>query len=332
MSRRHGLLALLLLALPQQVWAWGADDHRMIGVLAMQGLPNTLPAFLRVPSAAATVGWLAPEPDRIRGAGIVHDKENDPAHFVDVNDDLTVLGGPSLRALPPTREDYDTALRAVTSSQYKAGYLPYAIQAGYERVRKDMALWRLAVVGAKYAPAKTDRVRYAADRMRREAALLRDIGLWSHFVGDGSQPLHVTVHFNGWGAYPNPEDFTTDHIHSPFESDYVHANVTQAMVKAAMPAARDCGCAVAARVADYLIDTAGAVTPLYMLWKAGAFAAPTREGRTFATLHLALGAAELRDLIVMAWHDSDNALVGYPGVSISEVEKGRAAALAQLKE
>jgi hypothetical protein len=304
----------------------------MIGALAMQSLPSALPAFLRTPSAAATVGWLAPEPDRIRSAGIVHDKENDPAHFVDANEDLTVLGGPPLKALPPTREEYDTALRAVNSSQYKAGYLPYSIQAGYELVRKDMALWRLAVVGAKYAPTKADRARYAADRPRREAELLRDIGLWSHFVGDGSQPLHVTVHFNGWGNYPNPEGFTADHIHSPFESDYVHANVTQAMVKAAMPAARDCGCTITTRAAEYLTDTAGAVVPLYTLWKAGAFAAPTAEGRRFATLHVARGAAELRDLIAMAWKESGDVLVGYPGVKISEVEKSRAAALARLRE
>jgi len=325
-------LAFAFQAATVPAWAWGADGHRLIGELAMKGLPAPLPAFLRTPAAAATVGWLAPEPDRIRGAGIVSDKEHDPAHFVDADDDLTVLGGPALKALPATREDYDTALRAVNSSQYKAGYLPYSIQAGYELVRKEMALWRLDVVGARYAPSKAGRAAYAADRPRREAQLLRDIGLWSHFVGDGSQPLHVTVHFNGWGDYPNPRGFTTDRIHSPFEADYVHANVTAAMVKTAMPAPRDCGCAITLRIADYLGGTAAAMIPLYTLWKAGDFAAPTPAGTRFATLQVARGAAELRDLIVMAWNDSSDTLVGYPGVRISEVEQGRAAALAKLRE
>lgn len=304
----------------------------MIGVLAMRGLPATLPAFLRASSAAATVGWLAPEPDRIRGAGIVHDKEGDPAHFVDANDDLTVLGGPALKALPSTREDYDTALRAVNSSQYKAGYLPYSIQGGYELVRKDMALWRLAVVGAKYAPTKAGRAQYAADRPRREAELLRDIGLWSHFVGDGSQPMHVTVHYNGWGNYPNPHNFTNDHIHSPFESDYVHAHVTEAMVKAAMAAPADCGCAIGTRIATYLMETAAGVVPVYRMWTAGEFTSATPAATQFATMQVARGAAELRDLVMMAWKESDDVLVGYPGVKISEVEKGKAAALAQIRE
>jgi hypothetical protein len=326
------LLAFALLASGGPALGWGADGHRMIGELGIRTLPATLPAFLRTPSAAAATGWLAPEPDRIRGAGIVNDREHDPAHFVDANDDLTVLGGPPLKALPPTREDYDTALRAVKSSQYKAGYLPYAIQAGYELVRKDMALWRLAIVGTAYAPTPAGRAAYAADRPRREAELLHDIGIWAHFVGDGSQPLHVTVHYNGWGDYPNPSGFTADHIHSPFETDYVHANVTDAMVQAAMPAPRDCGCAITERIAGYLSDTAAGVAPLYTLWKAGGFATPTSEGTKFAAFHVARGAAELRDMIAMAWKDSDNALVGYPGVKITDVEKNPAAAMANYRE
>jgi hypothetical protein len=334
MIRPTGWLVSLFLVcgLAPSALAWGSDGHRMISALGMKTLPATLPSFLRTASAAATVAWLAPEPDRIRGAGTVHDRENDPSHFLDLSDDRTVLGGPRIDALPPTREDYDTALRAVNSSQYKAGYLPYAIQAGYELVRKDMALWRLSMVGAKYAPDKVARARYAAERPRRESQLLHDIGIWSHFVGDGSQPLHVTVHYNGWGNYPNPEGFTTDHIHSAFELDYVHANVTEAMVKAAMAAPGDCGCALGERIASYLTDSAAAVTPLYGMWKVGDFATATPAGTQFVTHHIARAAAELRDLIVMAWKDSDNATVGYPGVKITDVEKGKAAALANLRE
>jgi hypothetical protein len=321
-----------LLAAPTQVFAWGSDGHRMIGELGMRALPASLPAFLRTASAAAQIGYLAPEPDRIRGAGMVQDREHDPAHFVDANDDLSVLGGPALKALPPTREEFDTALRAVNQSQYKAGYLPYSIIGGYELVRKNMAMWRLAVVGARYAPTPAERARYAADRPRREARLLDAIGLWSHFVGDGSQPLHVTIHFNGWGNYPNPQTFTAEHIHSPFEADYVRANIVQPMVRTAMPTLRDCGCAINERVAAYLTASAEQVVPLFQLEKAGAFRAPTGEGIRFTTAQVARGAAELRDLIVMAWKDSDNALVGYPGVKITELEAGKAAAFAKFRE
>ena len=228
----------------------------------MRALPAHLPAFLRAAAAASEVGYLAPEPDRIRGAGLVQDREHDPAHFVDAYDDLSVMGGPPLKALPPTREEFDTALRDAGQSQYKAGYLPYSIIGGYELVRKHMALWRLAVAGARYAPTQAERARYAADRPRREARLLNAIGLWSHFVGDGSQPLHVTIHYNGWGDFPNPQGFTTERIHTPFESDYVRANISAAMVRAAMPAPRDCGCAINQRVSEYLLAGAAQVEPL----------------------------------------------------------------------
>ena len=77
-----------------------------------------------------------------------------------------------------------------------------------------------------------------------------------------------------------------------------------------MPAPRDCGCAINQRVTDNQLAGAAQVEPLYRLEKAGAFRASTGEGMRFTTLHLARGAAELRDLIVMAWKDSDNAGVG----------------------
>ena len=325
-------LTICILAGPSPALAWGTDGHRMIGELAMRALPADLPAFLRTAESATKVGYLAPEPDRIRGAGLVQDREHDPAHFVDAYDDLSVMGGPPLKALPPTREEFDTALRAVGQSQYKAGYLPYSIIGGYELVRKHMALYRLAVAGARYAPTAAERARYAADRPRREARLLDALGLWSHFVGDGSQPLHVTIHYNGWGDFPNPQGFTTERIHTPFESDYVRANISASMVRAAMPALRDCGCAIDQRVADYLLAGAAQVEPLYRLEKGGAFRAPTGEGMRFAVLHVARGAAELRDLIVMAWKDSDNAGVGYPAVKISDLESGKAAAFATFGE
>ena len=46
------------------------------------------------------------------------------------------------------------------------------------------------------------------DQERREQHDPADLGDWAHFVGDGSQPMHVSVHFNGWGDFPNPRGFT----------------------------------------------------------------------------------------------------------------------------
>jgi hypothetical protein len=310
--------------LPMAAFGWGPDGHRMIGELAMQGLPADLPAFLRTADAADEVGYLAPEPDRIRGAGQTQDAEHDPAHFVDVSDDLTILGGPPLKALPPTREAYDTALRAVNATQYKAGYLPYSIVSGFQILARDLAYWRVDAAGETLGKTDAERAWYAKDKSRREAIALHDLGLWSHFVGDGSMPLHASVHYNGWGDYPNPQGFTLEHVHVPWENAYVHNYVKQEAVAAAMAPYRDCACAIDVRTADYLAATHDQVIPFYTLEKAGAFKGPTPEGLDFTTKAVARGASELRDMVVDAWHASDSESVGYPAVKVSDVEAGEA--------
>src|SRR5581483_3133040 len=178
---------------PLSASAWGAKGHRIIGVLAARNFPEEIPPFLRTQEAIARLGELAREPDRSRGAGNPHDQDLDPAHFVDVMDDGTVLGGPSLSQLPANRNEYDSALRAHGADQYKAGWLPYSIMDGWQQLVKDFALWRADVAGEKFAKDAADRQWFAFDRSLRELIILRDLGEWSHFVGGGSQPLHVTV-------------------------------------------------------------------------------------------------------------------------------------------
>src|SRR6202012_401787 len=63
-----------------------------------------------------------------------------------------------------------------------------------------------------------------------EAAILFYSAWLGHYVGDGSQPLHVTIQYNGWTG-PNPHGYTTEHrIHAQFESVFVSANVKPADV------------------------------------------------------------------------------------------------------
>ena len=163
--------------------------------------------FVRTSEALAEITTLGPEADRVRGSGKTRDADFDPAHFLDLADDATIGGVLPIAQLPATREAYDTALRkgpAVNGKvpdQYAVGYLPYEIVDGYELVVKDFAIWRVDAYGETHA-APADRPFFAADRRLRETLTLRDIGYWSHFVGDASQPLHASVHFNGWGDYP----------------------------------------------------------------------------------------------------------------------------------
>src|SRR5215467_12162810 len=110
--------------------------------------------------------------------------------------------------------DYDSQLRAKGFTQYQAGYLPYAIIDGWQQIRKDFAYWRADVKGAEAAEPPEERAWFEADRKLREKLTLRDIGFLSHYVGDASQPMHVSVHYNGRGDFPNPNGYTQAKIHA----------------------------------------------------------------------------------------------------------------------
>jgi hypothetical protein len=304
--------------------AWGDTGHRLIGLLAIQALPVQLPAFLRAPQAALDIGELAREPDRSRGAGRTHDQDRDPGHFVDGDDEGKVLGGPALDHLPPTRQEYETQLRAVGADSWKAGYLPYSIIEGWQQLVKDFAYWRADAAGERLAATPEHKAWLTADRLRRERLIIDDLGYWAHFVGDASQPLHTTVHYNGWGAGPNPNGYTSEHIHVPLEGPYVAKTVTAAGVKARMRPYRDCQCAIGEATGAYLVTESKNMIPMYELEKAGGFKDGDPRGPAFMTERIAEGAAELRDLVVDAWNASGKMTVGYPGAPAADVEAGKA--------
>ncbi|AQR61077.1 S1/P1 Nuclease [Brevundimonas sp. LM2] len=311
-----------------QVDAWGATGHRTIGVAAVRALSDELPAFLRTPGAAAEVGELSREPDRSRGAGQPHDRERDTAHFVDLDDAGHVMAaaGPTLDQLPVLKSEYDSALLAAGIKVDDAGYLPYAIMDGYQQLARDFAHWRVlnAAEASEADPGK--RAWYREDRLRREALILRDIGYLSHFVGDGAQPHHLSIHYNGWDRNtPNPKGFTTSRqTHAMFEGAFTRRSTRLDAVEAAMPAPALDGFDLRARTAAYLTRTHATVTPFYELEKAGGFADSDPRGTAFATERLAAGAAELRDLIILAWRDAGTQSVGWPVIKVAEVEAGGA--------
>ncbi len=129
-------------------------------------------------------------------------------------------------------------------------------------------------------------------------------GWLGHYVADGSQPLHTTIHYNGWvGA--NPKGYVTrGGIHAEFETAYVSRNI----------AATDFANLVHApeRMADsfggymqYLRSSNKLVEKIYELDKAGGFReAGSREAFDFTTQRLAAGSQMLVNLWYTAWLDS----------------------------
>jgi hypothetical protein len=322
-----GSIVALALVAPcaTPAFAWGGTGHILISRAGALAFPDTLPAFLRTPDAIDEISTLGPELDRSKDAGFSHDHDLDPGHFADIGDDGKIFGI-DLAALPKDREAYDTALRAAGSDEYKAGYLPYSLIDGWQQIAKDFAIWRIDDAGEKRAQSADDKAWFARDRAIRETLTIRDVGVWSHYVGDASQPLHVTTHYNGWGDGANPNGYSTSHtLHADFEGAFVRAHAKLAAVTAHMHPLVASDAPIATLVDTYLMATVSNVVPLYEMDKRGGFANGTPAAIDFVDARLADGASELRDLVVDAWSASANVKVGYPNaITPAQVDSGSA--------
>jgi hypothetical protein len=267
--------------------------------IAIEKLPEDIPAFVRDPAMLPELALMGRELDRSKGA--------------------------------VTREAYDTQLRAGGSTQYKAGYLPYSIVDGWQQIRKDFAYWRAAVKGAETASSPEERAWFEADRHLREKVTLHDIGVWSHYVGDATQPMHVSVHFNGWGDFPNPNGYTdSKKIHAYFEGEFVKGNLSRSAVAAGVGPYVDCHCSIEERTRALLTASLAQLEPLYRLEKEGGFKKDDQRGVTFATERLSAGAQAIRDMIIDAWLASANTPVGYPMVNVRGIETSKVRATREL--
>jgi hypothetical protein len=320
-------------------WSWGHTGHVNISTAAILSLPAEVPAFVRTATAARMIGELGAEADVSKSSGDattpnsdVHDFERDPGHFVDIDDNGNINGFASIPLsglLGPGngRRDYDTALRAAsnnTQTQYFVGYLPYNLVDHWQQVRKDFAYIR-AFTAAVNNPATSaaDRSYFQYELSVRQTLTLRDIGYWSHFVADGSQPLHVSVHFNGWGNFPNPNNFTQQPIHAQFEGAFVKNFTTLSSIMAEMGPYVPCNCAgIEGRVKTYLAATLAEVVPLYQIAGTDLYRTAQQDEVDFVVSRLVAGAMELRDQIVDAWRSSDTISIGFPLIKVADVESG----------
>ena len=92
-----------------------------------------------------------------------------------------------------------------------------------------------------------------------------------------------------------------------------------------MPALRDCACSYETRMVGYLTTTWKLTEPLYKLEKSGGMVATDPRAKAFVDERLAAGAAELRDMVAMAWKASADGKIGYrPEISVADVESGKA--------
>lgn len=283
------LLTLAAVAAP--TLRWGAQGHEMAARAATAVLPPEMPAFFR--SAEEQLVYLNPEPDRWRDRTA---PEMDQAWSYDHYIDLENVSDAALGA--PNRFAYLRALSAagLERPDRDGGFLPFRIVELYQRLVAEWRLWR----------AERDPVQ----RGWIEERIVNDAGILGHYVTDGSQPHHTTIHFNGWAASaPNPEGYTLDRtFHARFETDFIAAHVRQSDVSARVVSApRSLAGSVRPAVTDYIRASNAQVETLYGLDRDLGFdpsRPPRPETRDFAAERLAVGARMLADLWWSAWLES----------------------------
>ena len=267
--------------------AWGNEGHRLINRLAISSLPSDVPAFLRSDAALEEIEYLGPEPDRWRSAAEPElNAAQAPEHFLDL--ELADALGP----LPRNRLDFEAKVFASGQRPEKIGLQPWQTTEVWERLKAALRAYRLlSAAGQSTRPV--------------EQAVLFYAGWLGHYVGDGSQPLHTTVQYNGWVG-SNPNGYTTEHkIHWQFEGPFIGANISASQVEPKMTPPRAIEGDIFTNYVAFLRQSATQVEKIYQLEKAGGFVgAGSPESRDFAAARLAAGASMLRDMVLTAWLES----------------------------
>jgi hypothetical protein len=322
--RHHSSLltlgALALLALPAR--AWDYPGHRIVNEVALASLPADFPSFVHDPANAERIAWLSGEPDRWRSTPDL------PARHVNAIDhyiDLEQLDEAGLSAATVSAFRYEFAAqfaagRAAHPQNFPAidpakdsdhtrewcGFLPWTITEYFGKLRGEFA--RLKVL---------EELGTSEDVAQTKASICELMGVMGHFVGDGSQPLHTTIHHNGWVG-PNPQGYTTWKgfhywidggfiLKAGITFDGVRARVTPveafAMPSVAAPGAgRD---PMFGYVMDYLLAQHELVEPIYQLEKAGKLNHDDQpanpEGRAFIEKQLLVAGEMLGRVWYTAW-------------------------------
>ena len=287
------MLIALVLFQNESVFGWGNEGHTYINRVAAQKIPASMPKFLR--RAVVEIAYLGPEPDRWRNpAEFALKNAQEADHFIDLERVSW------LDPLPPGRYEFYRKLyeKRAAATDHADDYLP-------ERVGLQPYI-TMEVYGRLKAAFREYRQQLAAHQSTAavEQAIIFYAGWLGHYVADGSQPLHTTIHYNGLVG-PNPNGYTTQHtIHGQFETAYVGANIKANNFAGMVTNPKQLADPFADYVA-YLKDSHGLVENVYSLEKDGGFTGKgTPAAFDFTTRRLAAGSQMLLNLWYTAWIDS----------------------------
>lgn len=294
---KGGALCFMLvmqLVVPQQLaWSWGAEGHMYVNKVSVQHIPADMPAFLR--QAITEITYLGPEPDRWRSpATFALKNAQEPDHFIDLE------RVEWLNPLPRGRYEFYRKLyeKRATTGDHPDDYLPEHV--GLQPYIVAEIYGRLVAAFHQYRQLRAQHQPTASV----QHAIVFYAGWLGHYVADGAQPLHTTIHYNGWVG-SNPNGYTTERgIHAQFESAYVAQNIKATdfapMVRAPQRLAEPF-----ADYVEYLKQSNKLVEKVYALDKAHAFTGKgSPEASDFTSHRLAAGSQMLLDFWYTAWQES----------------------------
>ena len=277
------IAVFLVFSLAPPASAWGEEGHRYINRVAAEHMPEDMPLFFR--NAGKRLTFLGPEPDRWRDTRELNKalgEVNGPDHFIDIDK------SENFEALPNDRYLYGDWLRAQGKDPKVIGFLPYSMLEGFQKIEVLFRLWRDP--------------QHEAERDQIEQNIIYYAGVVGHYVADGSQPLHTSIHYNGWTTSSNPQLFTREPLHGRFEGEYVKAQIKpedfSGLVKTATKLQDPF-----ADIVKYLVDSYNHVPELYRMEKKVRWDANNRnaDSKKFVTERLAAASQMLANLWYTAW-------------------------------
>lgn len=175
---RSSLMSVLLMAallgglMTSHAGAWHEKEHTFIARLAVESLPESMPAFFR--DGAMQISHGASDPDVIKQRDLVELRTTEyPNHFIDIE----MLDGTEL---PRIRLEFYKLCYDRGLDPEKVGTLPYAVIEWTQRLTYAFAEHRA----------------YPDNPYIRSKCLVY-AGILAHYLADTTHPLHTTIHWDG---------------------------------------------------------------------------------------------------------------------------------------
>src|SRR5260370_9834582 len=216
--------------------AWGVRGHTVANLAAVEGISQDGPVFLL--AEKAYIGHLGTIPDTWRSPSEPYLRISEDANHGWYTEGFDFIPDPPHSRTEFILRVYDESLKTKSKAPARAkllnirytGLQAYSMIEGYERMKAGMRLYRNVSDPGALNRANIGSIYAAISPLLRDPAqvkqmLANDIAFYmgwvGHYVVDAAQPLHNSIHHDGWSG-ADPKGYTRDPmIHGRFETQYV---------------------------------------------------------------------------------------------------------------